>query len=234
MAGGGPLKLPEVPRLPRMTAQQYAYARLRHSLMIGAIAPGRAITIRGLAEALGVSPTPIRESLGRLSSDGAITVLENRRIMVPVMHSRRFEELVALRCAIECHAAERALPYVSDALIDELDRFDKRMNEAVANRDHELLVTLNQRFHAGIYSANPEQMVMPMVESVWLQLGPFQRVAAEYVTDYYPVDRHQEILAALRKRDPIALAMAVEADIRDGVGRLGREAIRQILKAETA
>lgn len=230
MSANGTMKLPELPRQPRMTSQQYAYARLRHSLMIGAIEPGRAITIRGLSEALDLSPTPVREALRRLSSEHAVTVLENRRIMVPEMHSRRFEELVALRCTLECHAGERAIPYISDALIEDLDRIDARINQALADRDHEMQIMLNQRFHAGIYSANPEQLVMPMVESLWLQLGPFQRVAAQYVADDYLIDRHQEILDALRKRDPIALAMAIEADVRDGVGRLGREAIRKILK----
>ncbi|WP_235912078.1 GntR family transcriptional regulator [Mesorhizobium xinjiangense] len=215
-----------------MTSQEYAYARLRHSLMIGAIAPGRAITIRGLVEALEVSPTPVREALRRLSSEHAVTVLENRRIMVPEMNGRRFEELVALRCTLECHAAERALPYISEPLIDDLSRIDARIDEALNVPDHETSVLLNQRFHTGIYSAHPEQIVMPMVESLWLQLGPFQRIAANYVGDYYRVDRHQEILKALRNRDPIALTMAVEADIRDGVGRLGREAMRRILGSE--
>jgi DNA-binding GntR family transcriptional regulator len=68
-----------------------------------------------------------------------------------------------------------------------------------------------------------------MIESLWLQLGPFHRVATRYVGDNYTVDRHKEILAALRARDPIAVSMAIEADIRDGVGRLGREALRKIL-----
>ena len=70
---------------------------------------------------------------------------------------------------------------------------------------------------------------MPMMESLWLQLGPFQRVAARHVADHYTVDRHKEIVAALRRRDPIALTMAIESDIRDGVGRLGREALKKIL-----
>ncbi len=197
--------------------------------MIGAIAPGCAITIRGLATTLGLSPTPVREALRRLSSENAIAVLENRRIMVPEMNSRRFEELIALRCTLECHAAERAIPYLTEIVIDDLERIDARMDEALKQREFDELVLLNHRFHSGIYTANPTQVVMSMVESLWLQLGPFQRMAMTYVDDFYRLDRHKEILSALRKRDPIAVAMAIEADVRDGVGRLGREALRKIL-----
>ena len=223
------MKLPEPFWLSHATSQEYAYNRLRHSLMIGAIAPGCAITIRGLATALGLSPTPVREALRRLSSENALAVLENRRIMVPEMNSRRFEELIALRCTVECHAAERAIPYLTDIVIDDLERIDARMDDALKQREFDGLVLLNQRFHSAIYTANPNQMVMPMVESLWLQLGPFQRLAMTYVEDFYQVDRHKEILNALRKRDPITVAMAIEADVRDGVGRLGREALKKIL-----
>lgn len=230
------LRLPELPQQMNATSQEYAYNRLRHSLVIGAIAPGRAITIRGLAAALGLSPTPVREALRRLSSENALAVLENRRIMVPEMNSRRFEELIALRSTIECHAAERAIPYITEILVDDLARIDARMDDALQYGDSEALVLLNQRFHSGIYTANPNPVAMPMIESLWLQLGPFQRVAVQHVGEYYPVDRHKEILGALRARDPIAVSMAIEADIRDGVGRLGREALRKILGAasETA
>ena len=227
------LQLPELP-LGRAanghaTAQEHAYARLRHSILIGAITPGRAITIRGLAEALSLSPTPVREALRRLSSEGALSVLGNRRIVVPEMNPRRFEEMILLRSTLETHAAQRALPFVSDVLVDELERMDHRMDAAVEKGDQESLVILNQDFHARLYSINPEQIVMPMIESVWLQLGPFQRVAARHVGEHYIVDRHKEIIAALRMRDARALAAAIDADVRDGVGRLGREALRRIL-----
>jgi DNA-binding GntR family transcriptional regulator len=223
------LRLPEMPQQAHATSQEYAYNRLRHSLMIGAIAPGRAVTIRGLSEALGLSPTPVREALRRLSSENALAVLENRRIMVPEMTSRRFEELIALRCAIECHAAERAIPYITEVVVDDLARIDARMDDALREGDSEALILLNHRFHKGLYAANPNPVAIPMIESLWLQLGPFHRVAVRHVGDNYPVDRHREILGALRARDPIAISMAIEADIRDGVGRLGREALRKIL-----
>lgn len=221
--------LPEVPRPLDVTSQEYAYRRLRHSLMIGAIDPGKALTIRGLAEAIGVSPTPVREALRRLSSENALLVLENRRIMVPEMTTQRFEELVALRCCIEAQAAERALPYMSEVKIDELEMIDARIDSAFEAGDLEASTLLNHRFHTELHAANPVPVALPMIESLRLQLGPFLRVAARYAQEYYTVDRHKEIVAALRKRDAIALAMAVESDIRDGVGRLGRNALRRIL-----
>ena len=63
---------------------------------------------------------------------------------------------------------------------------------------------------------------MPIIESIWLQLGPFQRQVLTRLTEYYEIDRHKEILAALTTRDETALQDAITNDIRDGVLKSGR------------
>lgn len=225
------LELPQVRRPACMTTQEYAYQRLRKALILGTIAPGVSLTIRGLACALGMSPTPVREALRRLGSEHAITVLENRRIRVPVMSPERLRELVALRAAVESHAAVRTLPHLTDLAIDHLAQIDDELTTAVARRDLDQQVMLNQQFHRTLYVANPQSVVIPVIESIWLQLGPFLRIAGNHVHDLYHVDRHAEALAALRKRDADALAQAIRDDIYEGVGQLDADAIRTLLDA---
>lgn len=224
-----PLELPELPDTAPATGQEYAYQRLRYALMIGAIEPGRAITIRDLGDALELSATPVREALRRLSSEHALLILENRRIQVPPMTAPRFEELVALRCALETYAAKRAVPYVNKVMVDKLEALDGLVDKAISANDWQAAVLLNQRFHSGIYRANPDQVVLPMIDSIWLQLGPFLGIAVQYVPELYLVDRHHEIIEALRRREPLALGLAVEADIRDGVSHFGRELLGRLL-----
>ena len=125
------ISLPEPPGPKPSTSQEYAYQRLRHALMTGAIAPGRAITIRDIAAAMAMSATPVREALRRLSSEHALAVLTNRRIRVPEMTASRFEQLISLRCLLEVYAGKRALPYVNKVLIDRLEQIDNRMDEAI-------------------------------------------------------------------------------------------------------
>lgn len=217
--------IPEIGRRKDMTAQEYSYLRLRGAIATGALAPGTALTVRGLAAALETSQTPIREAVRRLSSENAIEVLGNRRLRVPEMTPGRFEELVALRIVLECHAARRALPYVSAVVVSELTAIDGQMDAAITRHDLDALTILNQDFHRALYMLNPDQAVMPLIESVWLQLGPFQRRVIRDVESYYGVDRHKQMLAALHHRDLPALIEAVESDIRDGILRSGREVL---------
>ena len=215
--------IPEIARTDAMTTQDYAYARLRQAIMLGALRPGTALTFRGLAQHLSLSPTPIREAVRRLSSENAIEVLGNRRLQVPLMTLARFEELVQLRISLETHAAERAFPYLSNVEIAVLTQLDAQMDAAIASRDLDALTQLNQAFHKRFYSLNPQAPVMSLVESLWLQLGPFQRLVIENIDTINTIDRHKEMLAAMGARDLAALLAALESDIRDGSIRAGRQ-----------
>lgn len=228
MAKHRKLDIPKIPNGGDRTTQEYVYERLRNAIMIGAFAPGTPLTMRGLAEALDLSPTPIREAVRRLSSENAIEIMQNRRMSIPKMTLGRFEELVALRVVLESHAAERALPYISDIIIEKIKSLDLDMDEAIGNGDLERLTILNQDFHRTLYTVNPNQVTMPAIESVWLQLGPFQRQVIERVEEFYVVDRHKEIIAALRTRDVAALVIATESDIREGMNRSGRKVLTEM------
>ncbi|MHA6326629.1 GntR family transcriptional regulator [Roseivivax sp. CAU 1753] len=228
MIGNATLNIPDIPEMPGATTQEHVYERLRNAIMLGAIEPGTSLTMRGLADHLGLSPTPVREAVRRLSSEHAIQIKDNRRMTVPLMTPDRFEELVALRVVAEVHTAKRALPYISDIVIDTLAEIDARMDQSAADRDHDRLTLLNQEFHRTLYTANPAQVSMPMIESIWLQLGPFQRQVITRVADYYQIDRHKEILAALTTRNAAALRDAVTHDIRDGVLKSGRNLLARM------
>ncbi len=223
-----PLQLPGLAGPNPGTSQAYAYQRLRHALMVGAIEPGIAITIQDITEALQVSATPVREALRQLSTEKALLTLKNRRIKVPDMTPARFEELIELRCSLEVYAAKRALPYVNNILIDELERIDSDMDEAVDRTDWPLIVVLNQKFHSTLYRANPNQVAMPMIESAWLQLGPFMGNTVSFFKDVYLVDRHKDAIEALRRNDIENLGIAIEADIRDSIGQVKPEMIEEI------
>ena len=56
----GPLLLPTLRQVSRDTLQDQVYRQIREALMSGRFQPGQKLTIRGLAEALGSSPMPVR------------------------------------------------------------------------------------------------------------------------------------------------------------------------------
>ncbi len=196
---------------------QWVYQVLRRSLMCGEIRPGIALTIRGLADKLEVSPMPVREALHKLASQAAVEVKDNRRVMVPLISPPKFKALYELRILLETHAAEQALPHIDDQGLNELMRLDSLVDAAYAAGDKMQGSLSNQAFHRYLYGCNPIQVSLPMIESLWLQLGPFVRIGLSKLEMYYANDRHQEALQAIRNNDAVQLKQAIEADIRDGI-----------------
>ncbi|WP_409522973.1 GntR family transcriptional regulator [Nitrincola sp. MINF-07-Sa-05] len=211
-----PIQITPPERDDNGTVTQWVYTSLRDAVMQGQILPGRALTIRELAGILDVSPMPVREALRQLSAEGALEIQGNRRVMVPKMTAMKFTELCEARIAIECHAAARALPYIDGEQLQHLQQLDRQIDNAQTEGNLEQISILNQRFHRALYKANPHQITLPLIESLWLQLGPFMRLASSKLQEHYVIDRHNEALAAIRDRDAFALQRAIAADIREG------------------
>ena len=129
------LELLMLEKTAELKTNQWVYKLLRTNLLCGKIAPGVPLTIRGLAEALNVSPMPVREALHRLACEGAVGAKNNRRVIVPLMTAEKFSELCELRILLETHAAQSALPYVRESDISNLERIDTAINKAVQRGD---------------------------------------------------------------------------------------------------
>jgi len=212
-----PISLTLLERTDGVTIAQWVYMTLRSAVMNGEVLPGRALTIRGLAEIMGVSPMPVREAIRQLAAQNALEITASRRVSVPQMTALKFNELCEARIAIEPHAAARALPYITATVLEQLNHLNKQGDLAIENGELAKISPLNQAFHRVIYGANPHQVCLPMIESLWLQLGPFMRLATSKLEEFYLVDRHEEAMNAIKAKNPFALQIAIQADIREGI-----------------
>lgn len=197
------------------------YARLRHALVTGRFVPGRAVTLRGLAEELGVSSMPVREALRRLSAERALDVSLTRRVQVPTMSRERFDELMTARQLLEGEAAGRALAFVDKARLAEMRGADASIDRALASGDVEGYMDGNHRFHFLLYTAGPSQVLVPLIETLWLQFGPFMRSVYGRVGTASLVDQHERAMDAIARGDEAGLRAAIVADIRDGMTLIG-------------
>ncbi len=207
--------------LMRETMHERVYRELRARLIGGRVVPGRPVTLRGLAAELGVSPMPVREAVSRLVAERALVMTANRRIAVPQMTQARFDELVIARERLEPEAARRALTTLTRSDVARLRKIDDELERHLANGNVEGYVAANHAFHFAIYRAAPSDVLVPLIESLWLQFGPFMRLVYGRVGTGWLVDYHEQAIAAILARDADALAEAIRSDILDGMRHIG-------------
>lgn len=209
-------------RAPDQTtaAHERVYRALRTQVMHGELAPGQALTLRGIGKAFGVSMTPAREAVRRLVAEGALTLSASGRVTTPELSPDRIEELAAIRALLEPELAARALPRAHFALIDRLAAINALNAEAVAKQDAVAYVRTNLEFHRTLYLRAQAPAMLAMLETVWLQLGPTMRALYSRLRRNDPPQHHRMILAALRAGDEPGLRLAVRTDVTQGLRHL--------------
>ncbi len=189
-------------------------------IMHGEIAPGKAMTIRGVGAEFGVSMTPAREAVRKLAAEGALNVSSSGRVTTPELNNERIEELAALRSLIEVELASRALPRAHIALIERLQSINARVNEDIIRRDAVNYIRHNLEFHRTLYLRAQAPAMLAMAETVWLQLGPTMRALYGRLKRRPPPQHHLMIISALKAGDEPSLRLAVRSDVTQGLRML--------------
>src|SRR5699024_565225 len=152
---------------------------------------------------IGVSRTPVRESLRRLASEGLVLYQQNRGMQVQSWRIEDLEEIFDLRTLLEPWGCGLA---ASTGLADlaELDRLAEGMDSVAARSpsDFAALTVLNTRFHNAILEASGTCRLQGLVASI-VRVPLVSRTFSRYSKADLArsLTHHHEIVQALRSQD---------------------------------
>jgi DNA-binding GntR family transcriptional regulator len=198
------------------TLAEKVYARLRSALVGGRLVPGQKLVHRQLAGELGVSPTPVREALLRLVSEGALDLDARGITSVPRLASDRYAEIMDLRVELEGRAAAHAARVVTPAEMEALSAIHARLMVGRRARDGAIVLAENERFHFGVITIARMPVLRRVVENLWTQAGPTISLLSALPRAMSGAGHpHEDLLRALKDRDPAAARAAVARDLRE-------------------
>jgi DNA-binding GntR family transcriptional regulator/transposase-like protein len=207
-------RLPLLPRAERTTLQDRVYQMLKRSIMSGVLAPGEAVSIRSLASALGTSPIPVREALRHLTAERAVVILPNGSVSVPTMTRARFEDLRRIRILVEGHASELAAQNIQPREIVRLENMYRHGEMLLRKGDGRRFRAYNRALRSLIYRATRSESLLPIIESLWLQAGPFLNLLAlDHPLMRTVLGYDLASIDALKRRDGPASRQLIERDI---------------------
>ena len=204
------------------SAAERAHAELRRRVLDGRLAPGRRLKEAELAAELGLSRTPVREALSRLTVEGLLDFRANVGATVAVWSEQQIELMFRIRAMLEPFAAEIAAPWITDAEIRELRRLCTIMEEAARREtpaDLGRLAEANGRLHRLIVDATRSDQLVKLAMLALdapLSLRIFGRYTSAEIRR--SMRHHREIVDALEHRDPDWAASAMRTHILASIG----------------
>lgn len=215
--------------VPRPTLLRTAYDYVRAAVIEGALTPGSRVTVRPLAEHLGLSPTPIKAALATLEREGFLLSIPHRGYFVPHVDTKDLLEIYELREAVDGMAARRAAAAANHTEIaDRLEELLARQRSFVARGDLQSYGELDLEFHQLIWEGSGNLRLQAMAENLIAQVRLGNRLSAR-APGRLPgaLDEHEAILAAIRCGDIRAAERHIRRHVRESSAALRRYAHTQ-------
>ncbi|MEU8818967.1 GntR family transcriptional regulator [Actinoplanes sp. NPDC048796] len=199
-----------LPRLKRSTLGDDVYDSLRSAVLEHVMKPGDRVNIDALARDLEVSPTPVREALARLESEGLVRKRPLAGYTVsPLLTRAEFTDMFDLRLLLECAAARwaasRATPEQRSALVAEAARTIEPGDD---RKWHAAFTALDARLHDLVAEASGSPLLRESITRLHAHLHLHRRYFP-YAQTAVTNDEHQRIAAAIDSADPDAAEEAM-------------------------
>lgn len=191
---------------PKITQQNtpltdQALAYLRDAIQTGKINPGQEIDFAALAKKLGMSRTPIRESIRQLLTEDLLVLLHGGTVCVTQLSAEESESFYHVRDELEITAARAAAVHISDLEIEML-----KANLALfdnARTEPEMLAKIDNQFHSVLYDACNNNYLSQTLKLLRFKIGllqgrPFSN--STRIDDAFK--EHVSIVEALESHNP--------------------------------
>jgi len=184
------------------TLVDHVVQQLFQAIISGQLKPGQRLTEDQLAADFGVSRTPVREAVKRLSELGVVVVHPRARLEVAAPTSEDIRQIAELRCRLEVFAAELALPRLTEDDLAELEAIQSRCLELARGDNRIDVFREDSRFHLRLAELSGNRYLRETLErlDVKVQLcRSFSCVKLPKIRK--DIQKHNEIIASLRRRD---------------------------------
>jgi DNA-binding GntR family transcriptional regulator len=198
-----------------LTLWQRVYDHLRAEILSGRLQPGAELAEVALSEQLGVSRGPLREAIGRLASEGLVTVRPRRGAVVRSLSKQEFVELYQVREALEMLAVRLAVPRLGPDDIAELDELVATMAERAERDEVAEFFEANSAFHVRLVMASGNAKLLELYEQLVAQLGRYRLRSLKLRGNLdRSVAEHAAILRAAKRGDADRAAHLMSEHIR--------------------
>lgn len=199
----------------RLSPGSQVYAVLREHVVKGHFLPGTALSEKRLAEELGVSRTPVREALIKLSEDGLVNIVPQSGTYVAPIDLDAVYDSQLIRESLECATVFAAARKIQPEEAEELGAILQEQRERLEAGDHEGFVGADDHMHSRLIEISGHRGVGKMVQGAKLHLDRVRYIAGEDSPHiHFVIGQHEEIIDRVINHDGRGARRAMRAHLR--------------------
>lgn len=212
-------------RVQITSVREEVYRILREQILNFVYPPGHRFDLHEIEAALGVSRTPLKETLQRLEAEGLVEIRPRRGTFVTEIDEREIRESFQMRAILEYGAVDILVESITDAEIVELENLHNSMSALLENHDYQSIVAryiqMDKEFHRRLIGFTRHRLLIAhhaQVDTI-LHVARLRR-RFDRASSLQTKEEHAAILDALKGRNRAALREAINAHIEGAVHRM--------------
>ncbi|WP_100012570.1 GntR family transcriptional regulator [Lentibacillus sediminis] len=150
----------------RQSAKENALNQIQQWIIDGTLLPGEKLNDSKLAEALGVSRTPVRESLQFLEVQGFVEMYPGKATQVTEIEREAIKDLLPPLAALQSLSAELATRHVTQEQLSQLENINERFAKAIYSHNGYAALKVDEEFHQLIVDITKNTYIQGIAESL--------------------------------------------------------------------
>lgn len=213
---------------PRKSLAEEAAAAIRELILLDKLKPGMPIPERDLADAVGISRTPLREAMRLLEVEGLIEYSKTRRPRVADPTLNELSQNLAVLGALEGLAGALACELATDAQIDEVEALNNQMFDTSDTANALDFFKTDMTFHQTIVALSQNEPLMETHRQYNARLWRARFISSRRRPDRPGTLRqHNDIVDALKQRNKLACSRALQEHLKTAISNIEKSLSEQ-------
>ncbi len=199
----------EISMLSKLKLENYellnhkAYLVLKRAIIRGDLTPNSKLILTEIAKSLGISNTPIREAINKLSSEGFVNIIPNKGIKIVKINIEDIQEILQIRAALDCLIAKLAAKKITDKEIVNMMKIINKMEYSVKEDDRLTYNDLDIKFHDFLLNITENNKLKEIYNNLIVRAYRF-RIRTLSIPNRMNLSfkEHRDIALAIKERNP--------------------------------
>lgn len=211
-------------KLPRigseMSLTEQAYMAIKDAIINNGLQPHEILTEEGLAAQLGISRTPIRSALEKLSYERLMVMKKGRNVVVAQVTKEDVAKVFAIRQVLDPMIAKTVAQKICGSKLKALEKILRTQQEAMEERDFDQYLKKDYEFHVTLAKYTDNEILHDIIENISSQVMRFMILSTSLQrSSSNALEEHKAIFNALQKGDFVLAEKEAKSHVQNVMAR---------------